>query len=281
VRIPAAFCHLFGFKPSLAHIGNLHGRNNPLGISVMGPLARTVQDAAAMVDVMSGRPDGGSEDISCLAASRREPGKLRVNMLLSSPIGDIDPRIVDATRSFAKTLESLGHTVREIAPVEGTLEEFMPVYRHCVATVPSISEKVLQPVTRWMRRDGRRTTKQEAQAAQASLVDRIQPILEDADVLLSPTVCMGAPKVGAFDAPDDPAAWFASASQVGALTVAFNLTNGPAVSLPMGLLDDGLPFGIQLGARVGADHLLWSLSRQVEDALPWHERHPPAFWPAS
>ena len=81
------------------------------------------------------------------------------------------------------------------------------------------------------------------------LVARIETVFSDADVLLSPTVSTVAPEVGEFVSPEDPETWFRRSSQLGALTATFNLTTGPAASLPLGLTDAGLPYGIQVGAR--------------------------------
>jgi len=277
VRIPAAFCHLYGFKPSISLLGNLHGRYNRLGISVMGPLARYVEDAAAMLDVMAGRPHGGAEDVSCLAASRRDPGKLRIHMVLESPIGQVDPQIADATRAVAATLESLGHTVVEQTLSGSTLEEFLPVWRYSVSGVPAISERLLRPVTRWLRVIGKKTSFEEASSAREKLAERVRDAFGEADILLSPTVPMVPPRIGAFEIADDPEKWFTNAARVGSLTAAFNLTTGPAATLPLGLTDTGLPYGVQIGSRLGRDHLVLALSRQLEQALPWHHRWAPNF----
>jgi amidase len=275
VRIPAALCHLFGFKPSLSTLGNLHGRYNRLGISVMGPLARYVEDAAAMTDVMAGRPYGGAENTSCLAAAKRSPGQLKIHMFTQSPIGEVDAEIIDATRSAAETLRELGHTVVEIDVASGSLEEFLPVWRFAVSGVPALTESVLQPVTQWLRKEGKNTSFEEAKKTQLMLVERIEEAFGDADMMLSPTVCTGAPLVGAFATPDDPAGDFMRSAQLGGLTAPYNLTTGPAATLPLGLTAAGLPYGVQLGGRVGGDGLVLSLSRQLEQALPWHDRRSP------
>jgi amidase len=277
VRIPSAFCHLFGFKPSLKTLGNLHGRYNLLGISVMGPLARYVEDAAAMIDVMAGRPFGGPPAVSCLAAARHAPRPLKIAMLTASPIGEIDSEILEKTRVAAELLRALGHTVIERDIVKSTLDEFLPVWRFAVSGVSSFSEAILQPVSRWLREKGQRPTLEEAKAVQAILVARIETVFSDADVLLSPTVCTVAPQVGEFVSPEDPETWFRRSSQLGALTATYNLTTGPAASLPLGVTDAGLPYGIQVGARVGQDNLLFSLCKQIEEANPWHHRRAPGF----
>ena len=77
----------------------------------MGPLARYVEDAAAMIDVMAGRPYGGPNSVSSLAAARRGPRPLKIAMFTQAPIGHIDPELQGATEAVARLLKSLGHTV--------------------------------------------------------------------------------------------------------------------------------------------------------------------------
>jgi len=149
------------------------------------------------------------------------------------------------------------------------------VWRFAVSGVPSLSEGFLQSVTRWLRRADGKPSLEDARAIQMMLVQRIEAMFGDADVLLSPTVSTVAPPIAEFTRPDDPESWFKRAAQLGGLTAPFNLTTGPAASLPLGLTESGLPYGIQIGSHVGNDQLLFSLSRQLERALPWRQRRSP------
>jgi len=278
VRIPAAFCHLYGFKPSLSLLGNLHGEVNKLGTSVMGPLARSVKDAAGMLDVMAGRPLGGNDTESCLAACKRDPRPMRVHMCLEQPMGDVDPEIASAVRRTGEQLQELGHVVVEVPMVEADLETFLPVYQYMVSRIPAISERFLRPVTQWLRAERRTLSYATAKHAQDVLCNRLAQLLGDADLLLSPTVGVEPPRLGAFDHAD-PARWFRAAAQLGGFTAGFNLTTGPAASLPMGLTDSGLPYGVQIGGRAGHDHEVLAISRQLETFSPWHDRWAPDYAP--
>jgi amidase len=279
VRIPAALCHLYGFKPSLSLLGNLHGRYNQLGISVMGPLARYVSDAAAMLDVMAGHPMASADQDTCLNACNKTLKPLKICMILDSVIGEAKPEILAGIRQLAQTLESMGHQIVEKEPARGDLEEFLPVWRYAVGGVPAISERVLRPVSRWLRADAKHVSFEEADNARRRLAQQVHDIMDDADVCLSPTVGIGAPKIGQFETPEDPRAWFYNSAYLGAYTAPFNLTHGPAASLPIGLTEAGLPYGAQIAGRPGADHLILSLSKQLEDALPWHDRWAPGYQP--
>lgn len=280
VRIPSALCHLYGFKPSLSLLGNLHGKYNRLGISVMGPLGRYVRDAAAMLDVMAGVPDphmrrGGT----CLHACDRALHSLKIGLMTSSPIGEPCQEVVEAIESFANTLQSLGHEVVAIDPYRGTLDEFLPVWCYAVSRVPTVSERYVRPVTRWLRKAGADLSFEDAEAVRRRLAALVADTLDGVDVCLSPTVSVTAPTIREFEAPDDPERWFRLSAQLGGFTAPFNLNHGCGANIPIGLSESGLPIGAQLGARPGQDHLVLALSAQLEAAVPWHERWAPGYAP--
>jgi amidase len=277
VRIPSAFTHLYGFKPSLSLLGNLHGAYNRLGISVMGPLARYVEDAAAMLDVMAGHHTQVIKPGSCLSAAQKMPKNLRIRLLTDTPIGTIDSNILAPIRDFADSLRSLGHTVEEGPAAKVSIKEFLPIWQYSVSGIHTLSDRYVQPITRWVRKNGQSVTFDMAEARRLALVKRIEDSFGDVDILMSPTVPSVAPLIGAYDLLTDPKQAFYEAANLGSLTAAFNLTHGPAASLPIGLTDDGLPFGVQIGAYPGQDNLLLSLSRQIEDHLPWHNRRAPKY----
>jgi len=275
VRIPSALCHLYGFKPSLSLLGNMHGKYNKIGLSVMGPIARHVRDAAGMLDVMGKKPFAGPG--SCLAACDEAPGKLKVCMMTHSAIGPANQEIADATIALGKTLEALGHTVDTIEPELASLDDFLPVWQFAVSGVPSISEKILMPVTQWLREGAKYVSFERANEARVKLSARIKAFMADYDICLSPTVGIGAPKVAEFDDAANPEKWFRNSAQLGGFTAPFNLTQGTAASIPVGLTSDGLPIGAQIAADPGRDHLILSLSHQLERELDWNRRKSPLF----
>lgn len=281
IRIPSSLCGTYGFKPSLSLLGNLHGKFNGLGLSVMGPLSRSVEDAAAMLDVLAGRPESDAGEGTCLAAARSGSPKLKVRLITESALGDVSPEVLDATLQAADQLRTAGHTVEHFdpssAPPAGSIEEFLPVWRYAVSGVPSISERLLRPVTRWLRNPKELPSFEEAHAARLLLASRIEEHFDHCDVLLTPTVAHTAPKIGEHERPDDPAQWFRDTARYGALTAPFNLTQGPAASLPLGLTAQGLPYGVQIAGPAGGDHRVLALSRELEQAMPWRDRQAPDF----
>jgi amidase len=277
VRIPASFCHLYGFKPSLSLLGNMHGNVNKLGISTMGPLTHYVEDAAALLDVLAGRAHHRRfATDSCLAQSRLPPRRLRIAVCTGSPIGKVEPAIADAVERTGKVLQDLGHEVRSVEMLEAGLDDFLPIWQYQLAGVPVWNDRLLQPVTQWLRREGRQRKLADVLRIKQKLETDMHSMIDGADVMLTATTPVSPPPIGAFDSLG-PEEQFAAAAPIGALTAGYNVTLGPAATLPAGLTEAGLPFGVQIGARPGEDYLVLSLSKQLEDAMPWRERRTDIF----
>lgn len=279
IRIPSAFCHLYGLKPSRGRVANSFGRPDREVLYTCGPIARTVRDAAAMLDVLAGldrnRPHWA------LAPSRpfRElldarPRRMTLRMCTRAPLGETDPEIKEAVERAAQTLRDLGHEVEEAPMPAGTLEEFLPLWQKLVAEFPMARWDRAQPITRWLADAGRTLDPSAVRERWRTLSDRMARGFDSADLWLTPTVSVPAPKVGAF-AHRPPAEAFADAARLGAFTAAFNVTGQPAASLPLGLTRAGLPMGLQLAGRPLAEADVLAVSCQLEEAMPWRSRRAP------
>lgn len=268
IRIPSGFCHLFGFKPSRGRVPNPHLSVDRLAASAIGPLARSVDDAAALLDALSGRdPEAPG---SFLVASRPPPRRLRIAMVVDAPLGETHPEAAAATRAAADRLRALGHTIEERGPVAITLDEFLPVYGRMAADAPVLLESKLQPVTRFLRALGRRHTRESIRQRFDDLAARVRAWMGDADAMLTPTSPVLAPRVEEFrDLPPEEA--FRAAAPIGAFTAAWNVAGHPAASLPLAFSQSGLPIGVQLVGRMGEDELVLALARTLETA-DWRKR---------
>jgi amidase len=276
IRIPAAFCHLFGFKASRALLPNFYARFDPLGLSATGAVTHTVDDSTAVLDALRGDVAHPATPGSLLAEVRRAPpAGLRVKLCLESPLAEVDPEIAAAVTGVAKLLEGLGHRVDTTAALAAEVEEFMPIFQRLAAGAPVLREASLQPITRWLRVPGRRVSPAQAREVQERLSRRVLDWFGDADLALLPAVAVLAPRVYAWrDLP--PEEGFARAAKLGAFTAAFNVSGQPAASLPVGVsAASGLPYAAQLVARPGADLLLLQTCRQLESALAWTRRRAP------
>ena len=260
IRIPAAFCGLVGVKPSRGAMPNPYGRLDLVGLSSIGPLARTVRDAAALLDALAANPDG-----SFARAITAPVPRLRVRVLVEPPLPTaVEPEIAAATHAIARRLADAGHDVDTAPGFAGDVDEFLPMMARMVARVPIPPglERLLQPTTRWMRARGRGVTRAQAEAAGARLARRVADWFGDTDVLVTPTVARLAPEVGAFRGLDGEGV-FRAVAPLGAFTAPFNVSGQPALSHPAGTTARGLPIGVQLVGRHGADRLLLALAASL------------------
>jgi amidase len=264
---------------------------DPVGLGTAGSLARTVRDAAALLDVLEGRRPGDPfwappPSESFLAACDRDPGRLRVARFVEPVIADVpvDPECVEAWESASALLESLGHDVVDIeVPLP---PEAVPVFETCWAVLTALSvvpperEHLLRPLTRWLSGRGRAVSGPEfglAIGAMRRFAAGALTALEPYDAVLTPTLARPPAPVGALRNDEDPAADFRAQKEFTPWTSAWNVTGMPAVSLPLHWTPDGLPVGVMLAARPAEEGLLLALSAQVEAAAPWAARRPPGW----
>jgi amidase len=291
IRIPASCCGLFGLKPTRGRISGHPMYGDPVGLATAGPLARTVRDAAAMLDELAGRRPGDPAwapppSESFLASCDRDPGHLRIACFTDPVIADVrvDNRVLDVLVDTKRLLRELGHEVVDIAvPLP---PEAVPVFETCwavataISPVPPEDEHLLRPLTRWLTERGRRVSGPEYGAAigemrrfAAGALTALAPY----DAVLTPTLAAPPAEVGAIRDDADPARDFENQKAFTPWTSAWNVTGMPAASLPLGWTDDGLPIGVMLAARPAEEQLLLALCAQVEEARPWRERTPPGW----
>ncbi len=261
VRIPASLGQLYGFKATRGRVANAYGLRDPDILYSCGPLARTVEDAAAMLDVLA-RTDEFRRALDA------QPRRLRIGVLTHSNLAPTHPEIAEAVRGVAKLLESMGHSVDELRAPEGSVEEFLPVYQRQIRMAPVMLPWRLQPVPRWLRDAGKHVSAQTARSIQHGLAKRILDSTAAFDLCLTPTVPIETPRVGEFrDLPAPDA--FARAALLGVYTGTSNISGAPSASIPMGRMAGRWPMGAHLIARPGEDALVLQVSRRLEEAMPW------------
>ena len=297
IRIPASVCGLVGLKPTRGRISAapLHGDISGLGTS--GPLARTVADAAALLDEMAGPAPGDAvwapePTGSFLDSCTREPGRLRVARFATPVISDsgVDEQVLGAYEDASKLLEALGHDVVDIEPVLDP--QVLPVFEVVWAVgaasipVPPDQESRLLPLSRWLRERGRRvdgSTYAGALVAMRQAAAEALTRLAEYDLVLTPTLAALPAPVGGLRNDADPAADFAAQVAYTPFTAGWNVTGMPAVSLPLSWSRDGLPIGVMLAARPAQEEVLLSaaaqIERHVDPAGGWNR--PPLSLPAA
>ena len=292
VRIPSSVCGLFGIKVSRGRISRGPLQGDVTGLSWDGPLARTVRDAAAMLDAMSGPMPGDPHwaappDQPFLSYADKEPGRLRIGATREAGVAgaDVHPHVVEAYEAALALLTELGHDVVEIpAPYDAAqlTPSFEILWSTSASGVPVAPDRehLLLPLTRWLRDRGNAMTANDFTGAMSTLQAATRngiAATAQYDALLTPTVAQPPVPIGYFRDTGDPAEEFEKMKRFTPWTAVFNMTGQPAVSVPLHWSPDDLPIGVMLVGRPGDEATLISLSAQLEQARPWRQRHP-AMW---
>ncbi len=292
IRIPSSVCGLFGIKPSRGRVSEGPLMPDLAGLGVIGPLARTVADAALLLDVMADNFPGDMYTQPPLPAGEtflgyagREPGRLRIGRTLQNAVegAEIHPDCVAAYEEASALLESLGHEVEDIGmPFGPDVVPFFETLWYAYATLAPLApeqEELLLPLTRYLRGRGLEVRAPELFFAQAYLqaVTRAALVTLNAyNAVLTPTLALPPRPVGWFDEVE-PAQNFERQKLFTPFTALYNVSGQPAVNVPLHWSADGLPIGVMLAGRMGDEGTLISLSAQLEQARPWKDRHPPIW----
>jgi amidase len=289
VRIPAAWCNLVGVKPQRGRISTYPDRESFNGLTCIGPLTRTVADAALMLDVLSGNhphdlhaPPSPPE--SYAQAIAREPRPLRIALSLRHAYSGAPVRLhrdIDAgVRRIGTALAKLGHTVTERHPRYGLMGLTLVArgesgVHEWVSRVPDRS--LLDARTRSTAQIGgvlSRTVLPLARRLEQRFQRRVGTIFHEFDVLIAPTSASAPLPIGRADGLSS---WSTQQLIAGACPYAWpwNVLGWPGVSVPAGLTREGLPFGAQLLGPADSEATLLSLAAQLERVERWHERVAP------
>ncbi|HEU5420520.1 MAG TPA: amidase [Streptosporangiaceae bacterium] len=292
IRIPSSVCGLFGIKPSRGRVSGGPLMPDLAGLGIDGPLARTVADAALLLDAMTCNEPGDMytqpplpAGDSFLGYASREPGRLRIARSLTSAVEGVEvhPDCLAAYEDASKLLDSLGHDVQDVDLPFGpdAVPAFVTLW-YAMATLAPVSpeqEGDLLPLTAYLRGKGLELTAAELLFAQGYLQAVMRPALRTLaqyDAILTPTLALPPRPVGYFDEVD-PAENFERQKKFTPWTALYNISGQPAVNVPLHWSEGGLPIGVMLAGRMGDEATLISLSAQLEAARPWKDRHPPLW----
>jgi amidase len=291
IRIPAAWCGLFGLKPQRGRVSMAPRSRAWYGLSVNGVLCRTVADTALFHDVASGAIDVDEDRAPAPAvpfsqSAATAPGKLRIAFSTRVPAGVITKLDGDTERALGDTVEllrSLGHEVSERDPDYGlgTLAALIPRYVRGVSddarALPHPER--LERRTRGMARLGALIPPallERGLAGEAELARRLNGVFEDHDVLITPATATPPPPIGRLEGRGALWTLNAVAGWVPYNGI-WNVTGQPAAAVPAGLGSDGLPRAVQLVGRPNDEATLLSLAAQIETERPWAQRRPSAL----
>lgn len=290
IRGPASQTGLVGMKPSSGLVIEDKAVTEETGwyFSLNGALTRTVADSAAFLDAVSAVPR------QLLAATRAPvPQGLRLGLLTRDPTGalPVDPVCVAAAERVAAWFDQAGHHIEPGGPAEIGSADFPPNFMttncHGLARFVEIwrqrlgrplTEADLDPITWELAEAGKGITRAGFDAAlawQYAHGERIAGWFEDVDLLITPTLAIPPQPLGSLTMqPERRYNGYERAAFLALFCAPFNLSGNPAISLPLGETEAGMPVGVQLVARRGADGLLITLAAALERALPWADRTP-------
>ena len=285
IRIPSGFCGIFGLKPSYGRVPMWPISNNDYA-SHMGPMTRTVADAALMLSIMAGPDDW---DRTSLEASPKDyVGKLDagitgLRVAFSPDLGGIavDAEVAALVRDAVRAFDQLGCVVEEVKPGFADSHDLI----RCLWSAHEAGNYA-QHLREWRDRmdpglvacieDGLQYSMVEyveARGQKLAYWDTVRPLFEKFDLLLTPTLSVAAFPVGRLNPehwPQHAWDWIGWAS----FSYPFNFTGQPAASVPAGFTPAGLPVGLQIVGRRFADLTVLQAAAAFEAARPWARRRP-------
>jgi amidase len=287
IRIPAAFCGLFGLKPQRGRLP-LTPADHWWGLSVAGCLTRTVLDTGLFLDATAdpgaGAERPGPSEGPYAEAARTRPQRLRIAISDRPPRLLAPPIVTDDVRgALAETetlLRGLGHRVERRNPEYRLAgNNFVPRYlrgaHDDVAGVPDPAR--LEPRTRGFARLGGlyppalvRRVHRNAEAD----AERVNRVFEHCDVLVTPTVGEPPIEVGRWRGKS-ALRTVLGMSRTYPFTPVWNHTGQPVAAVPAGFSATGLPLSVSLVGRPDDEPTLLSLAAEIEGERPWADRRPP------
>lgn len=287
VRIPASCCDLFGFKPSGGRVPNAPGFPGWERLAQIGPLTRSVRDAALVLDVIAGPDDRDLDSVpgqapSFVSACNDGAKGLHVAWAPDLGFARVDPEVLHLCAEAAGQFESLGCHVEVVNPAWESPEDAFGTlvtaqfFAAWADRLPH-DEALMDPtLVKFIRRGEGISARRylDAQAWTRNFWLEVHGFLARFDLLLTPTIAV--PPFGVHESPPREIAG-ERVSVLGWMpfTYPFNLTGQPAASVPVGLTGSGLPVGLQIVGRRYADATVFAASAAYEAACPWALRRPP------
>jgi aspartyl-tRNA(Asn)/glutamyl-tRNA(Gln) amidotransferase subunit A len=286
LRIPAAFCGVYGFKPSWGRVPQHPSFPGWEHLGVTGPIARTVRDAALALDVVAGDHDRDRHSLpreagSYVTACDDDVKGLHVAWTPDLGYATVDPAVQALCENAAGEFEGLGCHVEVVSPGWEDCEEVFRTivaaqfYAHWSDQLPEQEADLDPTLVKFIRRGGAVSARDYVLAMERARAywHEAQTFLARFDLLLTPTTAV-APFPAGQSPPREIAGQDASVLGWMPFTFPFNLTGQPAASVPAGVTDEGLPVGLQIVGRRNADRTVLAASAAYEAACPWSERRP-------
>ena len=280
IRGPAAFCGIVGLKPTYGRVSRAGVLTLSWTLDHTGPMARTVEDCAYLLQAMAGHDaaDPASSRVPVddyLAPLGRDIRGVKIGVPRAYFFDGIDPEVAQAFAEALTTLRGLGAEVRDVTiPSLHTTPAFLLIlmaeafayHERDIREHPELYGDVL----RERILTGALVTAAEytqAQRLRAQLGREMAEVLQDVDVLATPTATAPATP---FTLAQDPEFGFPRSNMP-----PFNLTGLPTLALPCGFASSGLPLSLQLAGRPFEEGMVLQVGHVYEQATLWHTHRPP------
>ncbi|MCH2500459.1 MAG: amidase [Dehalococcoidia bacterium] len=287
IRFPATWCGLVGLRPSWGLVSRYGVMRGVWSMDTVGPISRTVEDAAITLGAIAGHdPKDRYSSTAPVPDYRQALGGdlngLKIGVITEFMESDlVEPKVRQTVSDSFATLGELGATVEEVSvPLSmdaGVASAVLLAVEPALAQQDWIKDQ-LQDYghdVRILLLTGSLLPAQayyKAQKLRTMLRQQVLDFLEKYDVLVLPTSGKGAQPLE----QDPPVTSKETASRLAFLfTRIFNLASCPAMSVPCGFDDRGMPVGLQIGARPGAEETIFKVAHAYEQATAWHTMRPP------
>lgn len=293
IRQPASFNGVYGMKPTYGAVSRYGVVAMASSTDSIGCFAQTAFDTDLVMRTMAGVDKNDMTTIGgCYEAPLSTPDKMRIGVVTSTMTDGLDGDVRLKTQEYIDALKAEGHEVVEVsmemlrhalavyyivvpAEVSSNLARYDGVrYGHRSKEISTLAELYARSRSEGFVTENKRRIMigsyvlsagyfdayyQKAQKVRTLLIEEYAKVFEQCDVLVSPVTPTTAFKIG--ERTDDPLQMYLADT----MTVPASLAGLPAVSVPAGVGDGGLPIGVQLTAKRGNDVMLLSLAQQMED----------------
>jgi aspartyl-tRNA(Asn)/glutamyl-tRNA(Gln) amidotransferase subunit A len=289
IRIPSSYCSVVGLKPTAGRVSNHGVIPNSWTFDTVGPMCKTVEDAAMMLGAIAGYDPLDPTSVNLpvpdfTSALRARRLKLRVGVPRAPFYDGLQPEVASAIEVALVVIRSIASEMREVqvpaSPGLGSVSN-AEIYAYHAPWITKTPELYQEPTRRIVM--GGANTRSESYVQglrQVELARReIAKVFTSIDVLVMPTTTgvtalipgqAAAPSAGTPPAGGAPAAGPAGFRN----TSYFSYYGLPAISVPCGFTASGLPIGLQIGGAPFAESTVLALAHAYEQATQWHKRRP-------
>jgi aspartyl-tRNA(Asn)/glutamyl-tRNA(Gln) amidotransferase subunit A len=269
IRCPPALCGIVGHRPSANLISTQGAVPLSTSFDTIGPMTRTVRDAAMLIAVLSGTTGYAS-------LLREDVSQLRVGVARKKFFDDLDGEVSACVEAALETVRKMVSQVREVElPLQGFRTIFdAEIYEYHEAMIQRSPERY-DPRTLFRLQNCAGISATDYIRERRRLAEfrvKVEEVFEEVDVILTPTTPIAAPKIAELEALATADVRPFEVKYLLRNTAPFSVLFWPTMSVPCGFTSEGLPVGMQISARPGADSIVLRVAHAYEQATEWSKK---------